>query len=294
LDIGQGDSTLLEFGDGRTLLVDGGPARPDAGAWVVLPALRALGIQRLNWVLATHADADHVGGLAWVLGQFPVDELLWNGQPSRSAPWVAVAEQARQRGVPMRALGTAIARQPQDGPWKVLAPWPPKTTKRKSRAKKPKKPNTNAASVVLRVEDWLLLTGDFDKKGEARLLKQGLKPAQVLKVGHHGSRSSTSPAFVRALRPELALISSGRRNSYGHPHALALKSLVKTPLLRTDIQGCLSLERAADGRLSLTTWRPGDALRLRQPRARPRSAWRGLDAMKEEAWDELDEDEDTF
>jgi competence protein ComEC len=281
LDIGQGDCTLLEFGDGRAMLVDGGPARPDAGAWVVVPALRALGIQRLRWVLATHADADHVGGLAWVLGQFNVDELLWNGQTSQAEAWLAVEEQAGVHHVSTRTVGSDIPRQAADGPWEVLAP---------SRAQRqvlgPKKPDTNAASIVLRVEDWLLLTGDFPKEGEARLLRQGLKPVQVLKVGHHGSRTSTSPAFVQALRPELALISCGRKNTYGHPHALALQALGKTPLLRTDLQGCLSLERSADGKLGVRTWWPGDPARMRLPRERPRSAWRGLDGMKDLTWRE--------
>jgi competence protein ComEC len=284
LDIGQGDSTLLEFGDGRALLVDGGPARPDAGSWVVVPALRALGIQRLRWVVATHADADHVGGLAWVLGQFNVDELLWNGQASPAEAWVAVEEQARLHQVPQRALGSDIPRQAADGPWRVLAP-----AESQRRVSGPQKPDTNAASIVLRVEDWLLLTGDFPKEGEALLLERGLAPVQVLKVGHHGSRTSTSPDFVRALQPELALISCGRKNSYGHPHASALKALGKTPLLRTDIQGCLSLERRVDGNLKVQTWWPGDPARMRLPRERPKSAWRGLEGLKEAAWRERKE-----
>jgi beta-lactamase superfamily II metal-dependent hydrolase len=223
------------------------------------------------------------------LGQFTVDELLWNGQANQSGPWMAVEEEARSRQVPQRALGTAIARQAQDGPWQVLAPAP--LQPERSKGGKRRLPDTNAASIVLRVEDWLLLTGDFPKKGEARLLKEGLRPVQVLKVGHHGSRTSTGPDFVGALRPNLALISCGRRNTYGHPHALALQALKATPLLRTDIQGCLSLEHRADGILSVQTWWPGDPTRMRLPRARPRSAWRGLDGMKAAAWDDAESEE---
>jgi competence protein ComEC len=269
LDIGQGDSTLLEFGDGRTLLVDGGPL--GAGSWVVVPALRALGIQRLTWAVATHADADHIGGLAWVLEQFPVDELLWNGQAVVSGAWIALQDQAQLSHVPLRILGSAIPHQPQDGPWAVLNPSP---AKRKGRPAK--KPDTNGASLVLRVEDWLLLTGDFPKKGEARLVEEGLKPVQVLKVGHHGSRGSTSAAFVQALHPQAATISCGRHNRYGHPSAEALGALAGVPLWRTDQQGCLSLEHFEDGRLSVRTWWPGDPARLREPRRRLASAWQGL------------------
>jgi competence protein ComEC len=286
LDIGQGDSLLLEFGDGRTLLVDGGKQKPDAGAWVVVPALRALGIQGLTWALATHADADHAGGLVWVLDQMPVKELLWNGQVNPSQVWAAVDAKAREKGVPLRALGTAIPRRAADGPWQVLNPSPPLRRRRRP----PKLPDTNGASVVLRVEDWLLLTGDLPIKGEKRLLGRGLESVAVLKVGHHGSRTSSSPAFVRALRPALSLISCGRDNSYGHPHAKALKALKGTELYRTDQQGCLALRHWADGRLEILPWQESPAALRWRPRPRPVSAWSGLKAAQQEAWSGAGED----
>lgn len=279
LDIGQGDSELLEFEDGRVLLVDAGNSQPDAGSWVVLPALRALGIQRIDWAGASHADADHIGGLAWVLRQFPVKELLWNGQDVHPQPWDAVMAAAQARGVPLRVVGRAVPRDERDGPWKVLAPFAPRATKRKA-----KKPDTNGMSIVLNVEGWLLLTGDLPTKVEKRLLAQGLAPVQVLKVGHHGSRSSTSPAFVRALDPELALISCGRRNNYGHPHAKALAALKDVLLSRTDLEGCLALEHRADGTVTLRPWRDADETALRLPRERPSSPWRALEWQRRQAW----------
>ncbi len=287
LDIGQGDSELLEFEDGRTLLMDAGPAMPDAGSWVVVPAMRALGIQQLTWAAGSHADADHIGGLAWVLRQFPVKELLWNGQDVHPQPWDAVLDAAKERKVPMRALGREVARTPADGPWKVLAPFPPRSSRRK-----PKRPDTNAASLVMDVEGWLLLTGDLPQKVEKRLVAQGLPPVQALKVGHHGSRGSSSAASVRALKPQVALISCGRRNYYGHPNAVALKALEGIPLWRTDLQGCLSLERRADGSLSVKPWRTATEEALRQPRLKPRSAWHSLQDQQSQAWVGLHSDDD--
>ena len=280
LDVGQGDSLLLEFEDGRCLLVDGGPAKPDAGAWVVVPALRALGIQRLQWVVATHADADHVGGLAWVLDQVPCGELLVNGQASHSGVWRDLLASAERRGVPLRALRSDYARAPSDGPWTVLAPLPPARRTRRL----PKRPDTNAASVVLRVGDWLLLAGDLPKKGESKLLKRGLAPTAVLKVGHHGSQGATSAAWVAALRPAHALFSCGPDNRFGHPHAKVLAALRRATPWRTDLQGCVLVQHNREGRLSFEPWRPASAAFLRQPRPRLPSPWRRLKGEQDQAW----------
>ncbi|HXC65740.1 MAG TPA: ComEC/Rec2 family competence protein, partial [bacterium] len=196
LDVGQGDSLLMEFGDGRTLLMDAGPARPDAGAWSVVPAIRALGIQRLDWAAASHADADHVGGLATVLEQVPCTVLLWNGQASQEPRWLVARSMARLQRVSLRSL-RAGQRGSGDEPWVVLNPLPPRR-----RAHPAKHPDTNRASLVLRVEDWLLLTGDLPKPTERRLERLRLaRPVAVLKVGHHGSRSATSFGWARALHP---------------------------------------------------------------------------------------------
>jgi competence protein ComEC len=274
LDVGQGDSLLLEFEDGRCLLVDAGPGRPDAGGWVVVPALRALGIQRLEWALATHADADHVGGLAAVLDQQPCGELLWNGQASPEPFWAQAQSVAAERGIPLRALRSDRP-SPKDGPWLVLNPRPP----RPSRRPPPKRLDTNGASVVLRVQDWLLMAGDLPKAGEKRLLKAGaLQPVAVLKVGHHGSHGSTSQAWAAGLRPQQALISCGARNRFGHPSPEALTALGVARLWRTDLQGCVALRWAGQQGLTLTPWQEADAAMLAQPRERVASVWKGLEA----------------
>lgn len=282
LDVGQGDSLLLEFGDGRTLLVDGGPALPDAGAWVVVPALRGLGVQSLTWVAASHADADHVGGLAWVLEQMPCGELLHNGQAVDAPSWQALRAVAARRGVPLRALRRASAPDLRDGPWTVLNPLRP----RPSRRAPARRPDTNRASLVLRVQDWLLLTGDLPKPAEQRLLKLGLKSVQVLKVAHHGSSHSTSPAWAHALRPAHSLISCGPANRFGHPQAPALAALRGSRLWRTDLQGCVRLERWDDGRLVLSPWKAADAGALDRASVKTASPWKNLKKRQAQAWAE--------
>jgi competence protein ComEC len=297
LDIGQGDSFLLEFGDGRHLLVDGGPAQPDAGAWTVVPALRALGIQGLDWALASHADADHIGGLPWVLDQMPVKVLLTNGMEVQTQTWRTLMDKAAEQGVPRRALGNYLAPAPDDGPWEVL--WPsreallPKARHSKRRRKSKAKPklDTNGASVVLRVEDWLLLTGDLPKEAEAQLVLRGLKPIEVLKAGHHGSRNSSSAAFIQRLRPAHALLSCGADNRYGHPSAEALDHLQGVTLWRTDLQGCVFLRKRAGQPVECVPWRPADPAALRVPHPRYHSPWSGLSAVQDQAWDAQSEDE---
>jgi competence protein ComEC len=245
-----------------------------------VPAIRALGIQRLDWAAASHADADHVGGLATVLEQVPCRVLLWNGQPSQEPRWLEARAMARLQRVPLRSL-RAGQHGSGDGPWVVLNPLPPRR-----RTHPAKHPDTNRASLVLRVENWLLLTGDLPKPVERRLLKLGLaRPVAVLKVGHHGSRGATSQGWASALHPQEALVSCGARNSFGHPSAPALAALarVHARLWRTDLQGCVALRWRAGQAPVIQPWFQADPAALARPRGREASPWRGLDAGPEDS-----------
>jgi len=205
LDVGQGDATLIQ-GRRGALLVDAGRAIPggvDLGRRVVLPALRALRVDRLDLVVATHADIDHWGGLPSVLAGVPVGEL-W--LPSGAGRWPAfepLLQIAQERGVRVRecALGDEGARF---GDLLVTPVWPP--------AEGPVGASRNDRSLVLRVElegVRTLLTGDLGVDAEHQLLTQGVDlRAEILKLGHHGSRSSSSPAFLEAVGAEVALLSA--------------------------------------------------------------------------------------
>lgn len=222
LDVGQGDAIVIEAPDGRTVLVDagaGGPYRLDAGERVVAPFLWNRGILHLAAVVVTHPDLDHAGGMAAVRELFSVSDA-WDGAPERGA----------------FALGGAL-----------LTPLAAAAVGR------------NDAARVLRLElgrAAILLTSDIEGLGERALIDSGAPlHADVLKVPHHGSRTSSGPDFLAAVRPAVAVVSVGARNVYGHPDAgvLARLTAAGADLYRTDRDGAVLLE--TDGRvLDVTRW----------------------------------------
>ena len=251
LDAGQGDALLL--GDGRDLLLmDGG--RPAAGAAVVA-ALRARGIFRLRCA-ASHQDSDHAGGLPAVLNALHCTELLIPAGARRDPGFAPLLALARARGVPVRALAAGMripfgenssgsvqrgrldrASEDTGGALQIL--WPPPGAA--------ESPNDRALVALWENRDFrLLLTGDIEARAENSLLAAGVPHAALLKVAHHGSKSSTGADFLDAVQPRLALISVGANNSYGHPSAAVLERLDPAALFRTDQNGGLRVTRRGD------------------------------------------------
>jgi competence protein ComEC len=241
LDVGQGDAAVLESPSGKVMVVDAGGLLPDGddqGRRVVAPFLRSRGIYRLDALLLTHPDADHIGGAASLLERLPVGVLLENGQLEHDSSPVAAAvvRKAQARRVPLRILRRGQLLDFGDGVTaQVLAPDGTGFAI-----------SDNEASLVLRVEygrTAFLLTGDAEAGSEAEMLRSGQPLASdLLKVGHHGSLSSTTEPFVAAVRPRLAVISCGARNLYGHPGRRVLETLEKAGarLYRTDKQGAIT------------------------------------------------------
>ena len=234
LDVGQGDATVLHAPDGRVALVDagpGGPFRLDTGERVVAPFLWNRGTLRLAAAVTTHDDIDHAGGMPAIRRLFSVGGS-WSAAIDARTPIPfggAVVTALRGRAEP--ASGT--------GP-----------------------PRRNAEAVVLRVEVGrvaMLLASDLDEEGERALLRAGVPlAAAVLKVAHHGSRRSTTPAFLAAVRPAVAVVSVGARNAFGHPDPDVLARLARAgaTVYRTDRDGAVTLE--TDGRrLLVSTWASG-------------------------------------
>lgn len=229
LDVGQGDAVVLRAPDGPTWLVDAGPRswgpRPrDAGADIVVPALRALRIPRLDVLAITHPDLDHWGGALAVAEAYRPRVLLEprGARPDPSPSWDSARSRIIAGGTRPDSLGFG-----QFLPWGrsgavvVLAPGGAATI-----------PDRNAGSLVLSVR-WgrarALLTGDAEDWTERRMLRSGADlRSQVLKLAHHGSRSSTSMEFLAATGAEGAVVSAGRRNRYGHPHAETLDRLARS------------------------------------------------------------------
>jgi len=230
-DVGQGDSTLFICA-GKTILIDAGEI--DMGDRVVSD-LRSRNVTRIDLLVATHPHSDHIGGMQKVLAAFPVGKVLDTGLPHPSSTYEHLLETIEQEHIPYQ-----VAEQGQvievDPGLRVFVLSPPEERLGD---------DLNDNSVVLRISYGtidFLMTGDLDTAGEDALLRTGYPlDAEILKVGHHGSSSSTSPAFLERVHPETAIISVGADNPYGHPHAETMDRLERSgvTVFRTDLNGTI-------------------------------------------------------
>jgi competence protein ComEC len=248
IDVGQGDSLLLITPDGKTLLVDGGgfgggprqaPQEFDIGEEVVSPALWARGIRRLDVVALSHTHSDHMGGLAAVLRNFHPAEL-WVGNNPPSASYDALLREAADLRVRTHELRSGDGLRLGAAQVNVLAPLP---------SYQPGPSPANNDSMVLRVvygQTSVLLEGDAEAPVEEAMLSEAGLASTLLKVGHHGSVSSTTPEFLARVAPKWAVISCGLRNRFGHPRPEILAELEQSHVrtFSTDIHGatCFRLD----------------------------------------------------
>jgi len=249
LDVGQGDSLFLVSPGGHTILVDGGgsfiesyrtaEARgPDPGEDVVSPYLWSRGFKQIDVVALTHAHQDHLGGLTAVLENFKV-KTLWIGREVESAPQQQLEALAKSRGVNIVHELRGNQFRLYDAHFDFL--WPQAAPEEIAPSAK------NDDSLVFRLafgKRAFLLPGDAEKNAEHNILAdadQDALSSDVLKIGHHGSKNSTTPEFLAAVQPRLAVISAGEENPYGHPSPLLLERLNQAgiPYLRTDTSGAI-------------------------------------------------------
>jgi competence protein ComEC len=221
LDVGQGDSIFVAFPDGRTMLVDGGGqagaevvdgfrAGPDVGEEVVSPYLWSRGIKRLDVVALSHAHHDHLDGLHSVLANFKVGEL-WIGRHEETPAFLVLLAEARARGV--RVVQEIQGRTFDWDGVRGEVLWPADVSQVDKAA--------NDNSLVMRITDGsesFLLPGDIEKKVANELVDEHAPlAANFLKVPHHGSKTSSTDAFVGAVAPRVAVVSVGEGNQFGHP-----------------------------------------------------------------------------
>ncbi len=260
LDVGQGDSALVDFPDGSLWLIDGGGfvgSPVDPGRAVILPELASRRRSRIDVMVLSHPHPDHFLGLESVIRVVEVGEF-WDtgqGQAHGAGPaYARILRLLRERRVPVKTPLELCGEQRRGGARvQVLAPCPGFRDGW----------GANDNSFVIRMalgERAFLFTGDAEHEAETLLLERGAPlRSDFLKVGHHGSRTSSSPAFLGAVRPSVATMSTGVRNRFGHPHAPTLRSLGDRGIiaLRTDRFGAarietdgssLALRTAADGR----------------------------------------------
>jgi competence protein ComEC len=251
LDVGQGDSLLVVSPGGKTLLIDGGgafsgfPGREthngvDPGEDAVSPYLWWRGFQKLDVVAMTHAHQDHLSGLTAILDNFHVAKL-WIGREVSSPALAKLEELALERSISIEheLRGQSFGWDGVEGNFL----WPASSPGDATRSAR------NDDSLVLRLRyggQTLLLPGDAEKQAEREILSENSAEAMrssVLKIGHHGSKNSTTPEFLAAVRPRVGIISAGEDNPYGHPSPELLDRLenAHVRILRTDRDGAVHM-----------------------------------------------------
>lgn len=234
IDVGQGDATLLEF-DGHAILID-------AGNWKSTEAvdyLKEIGIADIDIAVGTHPDADHIGQLAQVIGEFNVEEVWLPGNPSTSNTYLNVLQTIEASGTDYYEprAGEVF----DVGKMRIDVLYPKELTG-----------DANAESVSIKLtygDIRFVFTGDAGVKEESLMIGSGADlKAEILHLGHHGSNTSTSSAFLEAVAPEIAIYSAGADNSYGHPHAEVIAAVENAgaAVYGTDVNGTIIVE--TDGR----------------------------------------------
>ena len=232
LDVGQGDAAII-LCDGESMVIDGGP--PSASSFIYSYIRNTLELEHIDYVIATHPHDDHIGGIAAVLNAVPVDLILTPVLEWDTKRFAAVVRYADMQGASLVAPDEGDVLHLGGAKVTVLHCWPDAWT-------------TNDMSICVRIDygqTSFVFTGDAEYMSEFMMIDTGrpLK-ADVLKVGHHGSSTSSTMELLLAVDPTYAVISCGRDNSFGHPHGETLDKLksLDVQLYRTDLQGTVYCE----------------------------------------------------
>lgn len=246
VNVGQGDGAIIQFPNGTVMVVDGGDRKysMDCGTRYLIPLLHYYGIKRINYLVSTHPHSDHFGGLISILKTFPTDTTIVSRYPGKSKLYGMFLKEAQRKRVPLayKQRGDRIFTG-NDSRVYVLHPYG-----KYLRAKTFSGNEVNNSSLVLKIcygNCSFLLTGDLEQNGETNLLnyKSFLK-ADLLKVGHHGSKTSTSEIFLNLIKPHFSVVSVGRHNKFFHPSRKTMQRLRRFGArpLRTDHFGALVFE----------------------------------------------------
>jgi competence protein ComEC len=248
IDVGQGDSIFihLPFGKGNYLIDTGGTVGFNEEQWrirtkpfevgrdVVVPYLKGIGITKIDKLILTHGDMDHIGGAFSIIKELQVKQVLMPSVVDPSETEVQLVEEAKKRDIIVKKVAAGDQWISGDASFYVLSPEKNFTGER----------NRGSIAIYTKIGGvtWFS-AGDLDKEGEEKIIEKYPHLAiDVLKVGHHGSKTSSSETFINQIKPSIALISVGEKNRFGHPHQEVLEKLRKTntTIFRTDMQGAIT------------------------------------------------------
>jgi competence protein ComEC len=260
LSVGQGDCAVAELPGGTVMVIDGGGLGGDGfdvGERVVAPFLWSRKIAHVDYLVLSHHDWDHYGGLAFLAAQFSPHEFWWNGSAARSERFAHLQQTLTENAVQRITAGSGTQRNIGAVAVRVLSP-----------VHNPNEIKANNASVVLRLAfagRSVLFPGDIEAAAERDLVANadGNLRSPILKVPHHGSHTSSTARFLDAVAPQLAVISDGFQNRFGFPHrdVLARYASRGSMVARTDLDGAVQVQIQADGRIAAQTYREEPSLR---------------------------------
>lgn len=250
IDVGQGDSTLIITPDKKTVLVDGGGSDSfDVGEKVLLPYLLDRRILKVDYVLISHFDTDHCGGILTIMEKVKVKNIIISEQAEHSENYERFKKLMIHKKIRLIEVKKGdkikIGRYSE---FKILFPT--------SRLLSENSLNNNSIVAQFNYNNFkMLFTGDIEKLAEQQILKTEKAEirADILKVAHHGSKTSSIPEFIKAVKPKIALIGVGKNNTFGHPNQQTIKNLenIKCRIYRTDLQGEIIIKIDQKGRMNV-------------------------------------------